>query len=188
MPHWPLSRAARAIAAGGIIAYPTEAVFGLGCHPDNVEAIFDLLTLKQRKIEKGLILIAADLEQLLPYIKTPRGKILQRISASWPGPVTWLLPKRPDTPDWICGQHDSVAVRVTAHPLAAALCRYCDTALISTSANRNGQTPARSALTVRLQFGNHLDYILNGTTDKQASPSEIRDGLNDNIIRSAHPH
>jgi len=184
MRRWPLSQAARAVASGGIIAYPTEAVYGLGCDPNNGPAVLHLLELKQRHIEKGLILIATNLEQLLPYIETLSPELLQRIGNSWPGPTTWLLPKRPDTPEWLSGKHDTIAVRVTAHPLAAALCRACNSALVSTSANRHGQAPARNTLKVRQQFGDNLDYVLSGVTNRQARPSEIRDGLSGEIIRS----
>jgi L-threonylcarbamoyladenylate synthase len=145
------------------------------------------LTLKQRSIDKGLILIAADLGQLLPYIETPTQKLLQRISASWPGPTTWLIPKRHDTPTWLSGNHDTVAVRVTNHPLTVALCQICNSALISTSANRQGQPPARSALKVRQRFGDNLGYILSGATDHHAQPSEICDAQTGRIIRAGGP-
>jgi len=181
--RWPLAQAARAIANGGVIAYPTEAVYGLGCDPNNAAAVLHLLELKQRRIEKGLILIAANLEQLLPYIETPSAEQLQRIGNSWPGPTTWLIPKRPDTPVWLSGKHNTIAVRITAHPLAKALCLACNSALISTSANRHNQIPARTSLKVRQQFANKLDYILSGSTNRQAQPSAIHDLRTGRIIR-----
>lgn len=183
MRRWPLAQAAKAIAAGGIIAYPTEAVYGLGCDPMNPAAVLRLLTLKQRRLEKGLILIAAELDQLLPYIAQPTIDQLQLIGSTWPGPTTWLLPKRPEAPPWICGQFDTVAVRVTRHPIAAALCRYSNSALISTSANRKDRHPARSRLGIQQQFGNQLDYILTGPVDCHARPTEIRDVRDGRIIR-----
>ena len=184
MRRWPLTQAARAISNGGIIAYPTEAVYGLGCDPGNGVAALHLLALKQRNINKGLILVAANLEQLLPFIAVPTNELLQRIGNTWPGPTTWLLPKRADTPIWLSGNHNSVAVRITKHPLTTALCKACNSALISTSANRHAQPPARTALRVRQQFGNDLDYILSGTTTPRARPSEIRDACSGRIVRS----
>jgi L-threonylcarbamoyladenylate synthase len=184
MRRWPLLQAARAVHAGGIIAYPTEGVFGLGCDPGNTAAIERLLRLKRRPPARGLILIAADLEQLLPYISEPTGAQLQRIGTSWPGPVTWLLPARPSTSPWLTGAHDTIAVRVTAHPLAAALCRTCDSALVSTSANRHGLKPAHTALQVRQQFPDSVDVIVHGPTAAQAGPTEIRDARTGAIIRT----
>ncbi len=183
MHRWPLTQAARAINNGGIIAYPTEAVYGLGCDPNNPAAVLRLLALKRRHWTKGLILIAADMDQLLPFIKPPTADQLQRIGTTWPGPVTWVLSKRADTPEWLCGHFDTIAVRITAHPVAAALCRHCNSALVSTSANLKGRHPARSILKIRQQFTDQLDYILSGPVDHQAQPSIIRDVSDNHIIR-----
>lgn len=184
MRRWPLTQAARAITRGGIIAYPTEAVYGLGCDPNNPAAVLHLLALKQRRLDKGLILIAADMDQLLSYACPPDPDQLQRITTTWPGPVTWLLPKRPDCPPWLCGQFDTIAIRITSHPIAAALCRQCNSALISTSANKKGFSPARTALKIRQQFPDQLDYILTGPVDRRAQPSQIRDARDGQIIRA----
>ncbi len=181
--RWHLSLAANIIHSGGIIAYPTEAVYGLGCDPLNPEAVQHLLELKNRPTHKGFILIAADFVQLRPYVGHLSQTILQRIKKSWPGHTTWLLPANPDVPFWIRGDHSTVAVRVTEHPLAAALCRAADCALISTSANITGHTAARSALEVRRKFRGSIDYFLHGKTGHQKTSSEIRDSASDNIIR-----
>jgi len=183
--RWPLSQSARTIDAGGIIAYPTEGVYGLGCDPDNASAVLRLLRLKRRPLEMGLILIATDFEQLLPYIADPTSAQLQRIGTSWPGPVTWLLPTRATTPAWLTGAHDTLAVRITAHPIAAALCHACGGALVSTSANRHGQRPAHTALQVRQRFPQQLGVIVHGATIPSARPTEIRDASDGRIIRTA---
>lgn len=185
MRRWPLKQAARAVSAGGVIAYPTEGVYGLGCDPANAAAVLRLLHLKRRPLAKGLILIAADLEQLLPYIADPTPEQLQCIGSSWPGPVTWLLPVRATTPTWLSGAHDTLAVRVTQHPVAAALCRACNGPLVSTSANRHGLKPARTALQVRRQFPTELNAIVHGTASYCSGPTEIRDARNGAIIRAA---
>lgn len=185
MRRWPLKQAARAIDTGGIIAYPTEGVYGLGCDPANAAAVLRLLQLKQRPLAKGLILIAADLEQLLPYIIEPTAEQLQRIGSTWPGPVTWVLPARPSTPVWLTGAHDTLAVRVTRHPTASTLCQLCNSALVSTSANRHGLNPARTPVQVRRQFPIELDAIVHGQTALRRGPSEIRDARNGAIIRPA---
>src|SRR5512134_2349746 len=148
MSDFHLRHAVRSVRAGGVIAYPTEAVFGLGCDPANQAALKRLLAIKRRPIHKGVILIAACLEQFLSYLLPLDAEALAKVSSTWPGPVTWLIPARPNVPKWLRGQHSTLAVRVTAHPLAAALCRLWGRPLVSTSANLSGRPPARTALAV----------------------------------------
>ncbi len=179
---WHLKRAAAILHAGGIIAYPTEGVWGLGCDPDNAEAVLHLLALKQRPWQKGLILIAADYEQLAPFVKASP-IMVKRARATWPGPVTWILPARDSTPQWLRGIHHSVAVRVTAHPVVAGLCRRFGGALVSTSANIGGHPPARRRLQVQRDFGSDLDYIVPGPLGTQRGATEIRDARSGVIIR-----
>ena len=114
-----IRRATAAIRHGGVIAYPTEAVYGLGCNPLDWDAVQRLLDLKQRPIDKGLILIASEFDQLRPFIIEPAQEIMAPVFSSWPGPTTWLLPAAPRVPKWLTGRHRSIAIRVTAHPLAA---------------------------------------------------------------------
>jgi L-threonylcarbamoyladenylate synthase len=185
MNSWQLRQAARIVHGGGVIAYPTEAVFGLGCDPFDPHAVYRLLALKQRPWEKGLILIAADLAQLEPFILPLSEKELATVNATWPGPVTWLLPARPETPQWLRGTHHSIAVRVSDHPVARALCRACGHALVSTSANPAGKPPARSPLKVRQAFGSQIDYIVAGPLGELAQPTPIRDLATKKFIRSA---
>jgi L-threonylcarbamoyladenylate synthase len=166
-----------------VVAYPTEAVFGLGCDPLNRVAVERLLALKGRPAAKGLILIAAGLDQLEPFLDQVPAAAMARVLATWPGPRTWLLPGRADVPAWVRGEHRSVAVRVTAHPLAAALCRAAGMALVSTSANRAGRRPCRTALAVRRAFGGELDYLLPGAVGGQARPTAIRDALSGAVLR-----
>lgn len=160
--------------SGGVIAYPTEAVYGLGCDPANEAAVLRILALKQRPVDKGLILIAAEIAQLHPYIE-PRLLENTAVKASWPGPHTWLFPYRPGTPAWLTGTHDTLAVRVTAHPVAAALCGAFGGAIVSTSANPAGAEPARDAVTVAGYFGDRIDMIVDGAVDAAAQVSSIRD-------------
>ena len=183
--RWHLHQAVRVLRAGGLIAYPTEAVYGLGCDPLRGAAVQRLLALKQRPMEKGLILIASTWEQLTPYLLPLTSTQRQRLFATWPGPHTWTLPCRPEVPCWLRGTHDSLAVRITAHPVAAALCAVWGGALVSTSANRSGRSPARSLLRVRQQFGAELDYLLPGALGGLANPTAIRDGLTGKVLRNA---
>lgn len=175
--------AARMIHGGGVVAYPTEGVFGLGCDPLQGAAVERILKLKGRSVDKGLILIAADFAQLQSYLLPLTAQIRARLEGTWPGPVTWLLPARADVPRWLRGRHDTLAVRVTAHPLAACLCQRVGSAIVSTSANRAGRPPARTTLQVRRSLGAGIDYILPGAIGRRAGPSEIRDGRTGQRIR-----
>jgi L-threonylcarbamoyladenylate synthase len=178
-----MREAVRKLGAGGVIAYPTETVFGLGCDPFNPMAVLRLLELKQRNIEQGLILIASDFAQLEPLLMPLSATVRNRILKTWPGPVTWTLPCLPKTPAWLRGCHRSLAVRLTSHPLARSLCEAWNGPLVSTSANRHGKPPATSALGVRIAFDAELDYILHGKVTGTGRPSEIRDGLTGRVLR-----
>ncbi|MCC6302290.1 MAG: L-threonylcarbamoyladenylate synthase [Gammaproteobacteria bacterium] len=180
---WQLRMAARCVRAGGVIAYPTEAVYGLGCDPLDGDAVFRLLDIKRRPLAQGLILIGADFSQLAPYVGPVPASVMRRVRDTWPGPVTWLLPAAPALPYWLRGAHVTIAVRVTAHPLAAALCRAVGHALVSTSANRHGRPAARTALQVERHLGGELDYVLNGRVGPRRRPSEIRDALSGRVVR-----
>ncbi len=168
-----------------MVAYPTEAVFGLGCDPHSEAAFARLFALKRRPPSQGVLLIGADFAMLQPFIDlsaTPP-EALERAQASWPGPHTWVFPRAPDVPAWIAGDHAGIALRVSAHGPAAALCRCFAGALVSTSANRHGAPPARSAAEVRAQFGDELDYILPGEVGGLARPTSIRDALSGAVLR-----
>ncbi|QCR34861.1 L-threonylcarbamoyladenylate synthase type 1 TsaC [Nissabacter sp. SGAir0207] len=169
-----------------VIAYPTEAVFGLGCDPDSEEAVNALLALKQRPKEKGLILIAADYSQLAPYLDEAQLNEQQKeaIFASWPGPVTWVIPARAGTPDWLTGRFSSLAVRVTNHPLVVELCQQFGKPLVSTSANLTGLPPCRTAAEVSAQFGADFPIVV-GEVGGRKNPTEIRDALTGDYVRLA---
>lgn len=175
--------ACRAIARGGVIAYPTEGVFGLGCDPSNALAVDTLLSLKARSTSKGLILLAASLDQLTPFLASIEPKLRASLARSWPGPVTWLLPARKGVPDYLTGARPTIAVRVTDHPVARALCQGAGTALVSTSANISGRAPALNPTAVRLQFGDALDYVVSGALGGLSGPTEIRDGQTGAVLR-----
>lgn len=173
----------RCIRRGGILAYPTEAVFGLGCDPANPSAVMRLLVLKQRRVEKGLILVAASLQQLQPWVAAVPARLNRRLASSWPGPYTWLLPAAGHCPDWLTGGRDTLAVRVSAHPVVQRLCSATGSAIVSTSANRKGKPPARSCLELRLRFPAGIDYCLPGELGGLKQPTRIRDLVTDRIIR-----
>ncbi|PHM62275.1 L-threonylcarbamoyladenylate synthase type 1 TsaC [Xenorhabdus ishibashii] len=167
-----------------VIAYPTEAVFGLGCDPDSENAVQELLALKNRSWEKGLILIADKYERLCTYIDDEQINDTQKetIFSSWPGPVTWVIPAKVTTPKWLTGKFSTLAVRVTDHPLVRQLCAIYEKPLVSTSANLSGLAPCRSVEEVRQQFGNRVP-ILGGEVGGRENPSEIRDALTGKLYR-----
>ena len=169
--------------SGGVVAYPTEAVYGLGCDPCNEQAIARLLRLKRRAPDKGLILIAADYEQLRPFVLDLEPERMASILASWPGPNTWLLPVREETSPLLTGRFDTLAVRVTAHPVAAGLCRAWGGALVSTSANRSGGEPVRDADAARKLFGADIDTVVEGAVGGRERPTPIRDARTGQTLR-----
>ncbi|GAJ73509.1 LOW QUALITY PROTEIN: TsaC protein [Vibrio sp. JCM 18904] len=173
-----------ALKQGEVIAYPTEGVFGVGCDPDNPEAIQKLLELKQRPVEKG-ILIAASYDQLLPYIDESQltEEQLQTVHATWPGPYTWIMPASDKVSNWVSGQFDSIAVRVTDHPLVQKMCNAFGKPLTSTSANLSGLPPCMTTEEVEEQLGDKLVAILRGETSGRDKPSEIRDAKTSQILR-----
>lgn len=176
----------QALSDGGVIAYPTEAVFGLGCNPDNEAAVMALLAIKQRPVEKGLILIAADYSQLLPYVDDKAIPLEKRyqIFSSWPGHVSWVLPASDSAPKWITGQFDSIAVRVSAHPVVQQLCRAYGKPLVSTSANLSGQPSITDPVELEQSLGALLSAIMPGALGGATQPSQIRNALTGDIVRS----
>lgn len=182
----PLLDTATAVAklrAGQVIAYPTEAVYGLGCDPRDESAVRHLLTLKGRHESMGLVLIASGFGQLETWISKVDQALIDKAMQTWPGPVTWLFPRAAGVPDFVAGKHDTVAVRVTAHGPSRDLCQAFGGALISTSANPSTALPARSADEVRKYFAAGLAGILEGNLGEGDKPSEIRDLVSGRIIR-----
>lgn len=176
-----INNAVSALRAGGVIAYPTEYCFGLGCDPQNVDAIERLLAIKQRQKEQGVILIAANIEQVSSYADLTSVPDLQSIMQTWPGPNTWLLPAKKTVSNWVKGNHSSIAMRISAYKLCQDLCSEFGGALVSTSANRHGQESLLTAESVLSEFANDIDYLLDAPTQKKPTAdvkaSAIRDAL-----------
>jgi len=178
-----VSQAARCLRDGGIIAYPTEAVFGLGCDPKNEAAVRRLLALKDRPIEAGLILIADTFEHFQSFIQPVSDEQKKRAMATWPGPVTWLFPRGDGVPGWLAGAHETIALRVTAHPVCRALCAAFNGAIVSTSANPGRADPARSVTQLEQYFSSALGGIVEGQLGSGVRPSEIRDLVSGKVLR-----
>ncbi|MCC2638545.1 MAG: tRNA threonylcarbamoyladenosine biosynthesis protein RimN [Moraxellaceae bacterium] len=178
-----LELAVQSLRAGQVIAYPTEAVWGLGCDPFDAAAVQRLLVMKGRSEAKGLILIAADIAQVESWLAALSDSQKQAVFATWPGPYTWVVPAA-SAPRWLRGEHDSLAVRVSAHPGVQALCRAWGGPLVSTSANRSGQPPLADAADLRREFGDALGHILPGALGGDAKPTEIRDAVTGVVLRA----
>jgi len=173
------------LRSGGIIACPTEAVWGLGCDPSNEQAVTRLLALKQRRLEKGLILVAADLAQLdgwaqLDALPSERRRA---VLATWPGPQTWVLPTGPRAQHWIIGAHLGIAIRISAHPVMQELCRAFSGPLVSTSANLSGESPPRQYEDINPRLLAQIDALVEGHAGDLRQPTSIRDAASGCLLR-----
>ena len=178
-----IKAACDSVSNGGVIAYPTEAVFGLGCNPANLEAVETLLRVKKRSPDKGLILIASSFDQLRPFLAPHVEPTLEQAT---PAPITWIFPANENTSSLLTGDHKTLAVRVSAHPLVQALCSTLKHPLTSTSANLSGEQPCKITSEIIDQFMHHqpaISAVLDGQTGGQLKPTEIRDAPSGKILR-----
>lgn len=186
MSQLSAAEAAAALRTSGVIAYPTEAVWGLGCDPFDEAAVLRLLAIKQRPVDKGLILIAAStaqLDGLVDWDALPRER-RDEVLASWPGPHTWIMPATARVPHWITGAHAGVAMRVSAHPVVVALCEAFGGVLVSTSANPAGAAPPRTRASIDPALLAAIDGCVSGDTGDLARPTPIRDARSGAEIRA----
>jgi L-threonylcarbamoyladenylate synthase len=180
---WPYQLVAERLRQGAVIAYPTEGVWGLGCVPEDFDAVARLLALKGRPWQKGLILVASNIDQIKPYVSALNEPELAELYEVWPGPVTYLLPRSSGTPTWISGEHQTVAMRVSAHPVIQSICSELGQPIVSTSANPAGKPPASNRLLLTQYFADQLDYVVPGDLGDLNGPSEIRDLRTRSIVR-----
>ncbi len=178
----PVRRLAAYLKRGGLIAYPTESCYGLGCDPRNRQAVLRILKLKQRPQHKGLILIASHYQQVARYLKPLTPTEQAKLQNAGVQAVTYLLPVKQSAPRWLRGDHDTLAVRLTAHPFAKQLCRSTASALVSTSANRSGQRPAKTFAECQRLFGKKV-WVLRGRVGKRKQPSTICAWSDGKIVR-----
>lgn len=180
---WRLRLLKKTLQEEGVIAYPTEGVWGLGCLPQSRNAVEKILRLKNRPWEKGLILVAANMAQIATWLEDLTVEQIRALEASWPGPVTWILPDKKRSPEWVRGRHETLAIRVSAHPIVQDLCHCVGGPLVSTSANPSTHQPARTLFQVRRYFGNAIDAYCPGNLGDASGPSEIRDIMTLSVVR-----
>ena len=178
------SELATILKQGGVIAYPTEAVWGLGCDPFNESAVRRILDLKSRPEYKGLILIAGAEQQLTPWLNTLEPKIADRLISINETPTSWVVPDTSITPSWVRGEHQSVAIRLSQHKPVQALCEAFQGVLVSTSANPAGLDPAMTAEEVNAYFGDKIDAIYDAPLGDASQPSQVRDIISDTLFRA----
>ena len=178
--------AADVLRNGGVIAYPTEAVWGLGCDPFDAPAVQRLLAIKQRPVDKGVILVAASIAQfdgLLAWERLPADRV-DAVHASWPGPRTWIVPATSRVPSWITGTHAGVSVRVSDHPVVIALCEAFGGPIVSTSANLAGEPPAFTIDALSPAVASRVEAVVEGETGGLSAPTAIRDAATGAELRA----
>ncbi len=170
------------LARGGVIAYPTESCYGLGCDPANRNAVLRILKLKGRPQHKGLILIASNYQQVARYLSPLSKEQQKKLCDAGKNAITYLMPVKQSTPRWLRGKHDTLAVRMTAHPFARGLCKGTGSALVSTSANKSGMRSAKTYKECQRLFGNRV-WVLPGRVGKRRRPSTIMGWTDGRILR-----
>ena len=178
-----LNQAVAVIKSGGVIAYPTEAVYGLGCDPFNEQSVLQLLALKKRSVEQGLILIASNVRQVLPLIQPIHADDLARALKTWPGHATWIFPKSNGVPTWISGNYHSVAIRVSKHPVVKMLCDELESPLVSTSANITNENDLDSIKAIQNTFGDKIACYIDAPVGNEQQASTIVDAHTQQKLR-----
>lgn len=182
LSRWQLERISRTLKHGGVIAYPTESVYGLGCDPYNQKSLQRILDIKGRSPDKGLIILVSKIEQALPFIAVPDVDQLAKFNSREPRATTWLMPIKTGLSRLLCGNHQKLAVRLTSHPIPKAICDYTGQALVSTSCNLQGKTEMKTTSEVRSRMGLKVEQVIAGQCGMQ-KPSRIVDLLSGQVIR-----
>jgi L-threonylcarbamoyladenylate synthase len=182
LSEWHLNQAKQVLTAGGVIAYPTETVWGFGCIPTYTQAVERILEIKGRSARKGLIIIAANQQQLMPWVANLSEKQWQTLSTQTERPTTWIVPASERVPPLVTGGRATIAVRITSHPQIARLCSQVGP-IVSTSANRSGKPVVVSRFQCIQQFASDVDWVLPGDCGSPGQSSRIVDMQTGQIIR-----
>jgi len=170
------------LKSGGIIAYPTEAVYGIGCDPYNKDSVKKITQIKKRESRKSYILVASELSQLSNLINI--NSLSEEVLNSWPGHNTWLIKPKKNIPSWLMDNENGlIAIRVSSHPEIVELCQFFKNPIISTSANISGNKILKNHHDVEKIFGSYLDYLVLGNVGEHPEPSIIKDMKTGKVIR-----
>ena len=183
MSPWALNRFAHAVSQGAVFGYPTDTIWGFGCHPLIASSVARILRIKRRSPDKGLILLSSKIDYCMNYVGLDSEQ-LEPVQRSTDHPITWLVPASEECPSWIRGTYPTVAIRITNHPLVEFLCARLQAPIVSTSANRSGKSCVRNSVQMRKQFGHELDFIVSGFDTGGNRPSEIKSLLDRTTIRN----
>jgi L-threonylcarbamoyladenylate synthase len=170
------------LKSGGIIAYPTEAVYGIGCDPYNKDSVKKITQIKKRESRKSYILVASELSQLSNLINI--NSLSEEVLNSWPGHNTWLIKPKKNIPSWLMDNENGlIAIRVSSHPEIVKLCQFFKNPIISTSANISGNKILKNHHDVERILGSYLDYLVLGNVGEHPEPSIIKDMKTGKVIR-----
>ncbi len=170
---WRTKEASASLQAGGVVACPAEAVWGLSCDPWNLSAVAFLCEMKQRALSKGVIVASGDVAHFAPLLDALEDEERACLLASWPGSVTWLVPNHGYLPSWVTGESNEVAIRVTSASALSSLCREFGGPVVTTSANWAGAQPAKHLFQVRRYFGSRI-AVVPGDVNLAGKPSTIK--------------
>ena len=184
MSPWALNRFAHAVSQGAVFGYPTDTIWGFGCHPLIASSVDRILRIKRRSPDKGLILLSSKIDYCMNYVGLDSEQ-LEPVQRSTDHPITWLVPASEECPSWIRGTYPTVAIRITNHPLVEFLCARLQAPIVSTSANRSGKSCVRNSVQMHKQFGDELDFIVSGFDTGGNRPSEIKSLLDRTTIRNS---
>jgi len=182
MSPWALNRFCQAVSQGAVFGYPTDTIWGFGCHPMIADAVARIHRIKGRSPNQGFILLVSKLEYCMPFVDPCPATVIPPVENAQ-RPITWLVPSAADCPDWICGPYGTVAIRLTSHPFVTRVCDHLRSPLVSTSANRSGRRTVRNLIQLRRQFGSELDYVVAGYDIGSGQRSQIRSLVDGTILR-----
>jgi len=176
-----IRHAAHIIRLGGIIAYPTDTIYGLGCDPYNRQAVESINAIKQRPLDKQFILLASDIEQVRPLLQLDddQEKTIEQNTE----PTSWVVKANQKTPAWLVDENNTITIRISKHANIERLCSILGHAIISTSANVSGKRPARNTLDLHKYFHHYVDKILASDQIQMTRPSKIIRLCDNEIIR-----
>ena len=177
-----IEHAVKTVKSQGVIAYPTEGVWGLGCDPFSRSAVSKILDLKKRSVDRGLLLAATDIGQFEPFLEGLERKYHEELDRDWPGPITYLVPDNGSAPRWVVGKHKTLGLRVSDHSLIKTLCALTGP-LVSTSANISGLPAIKSADEIEEVFDQEIDYVLDGELGNLGKPTQIKNILTGEVLR-----